>query len=158
MSAKRAAGESQKAMNASTSSRTGPVAARTTCQWRTRQAAARPDRRQQPELELELDRGLGLERDPEPGLAACLIAPFDPRVSTVGVSPWVARNSSLRARVPEPGSRTIQWREASSETATQRRFANGSSGAVTSTIGFSAKAWPVNRPVSGILPVIATSA
>ena len=55
-------------------------------------------------------------------------------------------HSSAIAREPEPGSRSSHGRPASSSTATQRRFASGSSGAVTSTISLTANASP-HEPV-----------
>ena len=50
---------------------------------------------------------------PRPARAACLIAPFDPRVIVCTSMPALAMNSSLTARVPEPGSRRSQRRPAS---------------------------------------------
>ena len=58
---------------------------------------------------------------PSPARAACLIAPLEPTVSCSTASSCAARNSSLTARVPEPGSRISQVRPASSAASTARR-------------------------------------
>jgi hypothetical protein len=95
---------------------------------------------------------------PSPARAASRTAVLDPRVSTEGTSPRWRSHSSAIARDPDPGSRSSHGHAASSSTATQRRLARGSSGAVTSTISLTPNASPRSRSSSGTRPVIATSA
>ena len=89
---------------------------------------------------------------PRPARAASRTAVLEPSVRIDGTSPRVRSHSSAIFREPEPGSRRSHGRPPSSSTATQRRLASGSSGAVTSTISLTPKASPTSRSSSGTRP------
>ena len=95
---------------------------------------------------------------PRPARAACLIAPFEPRVIVWTSIPTLAMNSSLTARVPDPGSRKSQRRPASLAAETVLPPASGSSGAVISMSSFARIGCASIRSCGGGRPPMARSA
>ena len=116
-------------MKASTSSRTGPIALRTTCQRRSGSPPRGVIVSSEAELQLELHRGARLERYPEAGAGGLLDravrAERQHGRRRCRGTPGTPRTS---VRVPEPGSRSSHGRDSSSSIATQRRRASGSPG------------------------------
>ena len=89
---------------------------------------------------------------PSPARAPCLIAPFEPRVSTRGSRPAVAKISSVIVRVPEPSSsRRSHGRSANSSIGTEGLRASGSPGLVMTTIGLSRNRSPTTPSPAGRL-------
>ena len=94
------------ASSSSTTGRDGPTDERSTYQGRLRGASRSGISPSWPPASSTSTAARDSSEIPSPARAACLIAPLDPSSSMRGASPRSARNCSLSARVPDPGSRS----------------------------------------------------
>jgi hypothetical protein len=114
-----------------------------------RGAALHRDLADEPAVQLGCDRVARDERDAQARARGLTDRPVRADRERPRVEPFAARNSSLTARVPEPGSRRSQVRPSRSEGVTRPAATRGSSGAPISTSSLASTGDDSTRSSSG---------